>query len=207
MTRFPLSLVVERGAFKPANAVTLSRGLLIAPIFGLLWRDQGAAALGLYVLAALTDVADGWLARRFKQSSEFGAQLDAVVDNLFSLAILGFLALAYPGLIARQWLAAAVLFGGPILYLGVSWLMTRRLMMFHVWSAKVGAFLLFCLWPALALTGWTGWLWLCAAVVGLSRVEQVILMARGGRDLNAGHGLAPVSRTSRGMPGKSDPLL
>jgi phosphatidylglycerophosphate synthase len=192
MTAFPLSLVVERGAFKPANAVTLSRGLLIAPIFALLGLGQPTAALALYILAALTDLIDGWLARRFGQSSAFGAQLDAVVDNLFSVAILGFLALAYPGLIARQWLAAAILFGGPILYLGVSWLMTRRLMMFHVWSAKVGAFLLFCLWPAIAVTGWTGWLWLSALVVGASRLEQVILIARGGRDLNAGHGFVRI---------------
>ena len=195
MTGFPLSLVVERGQFKPANAVTLSRGLLILPIFGLLSVGKPTLALGLYVLAALTDLIDGWLARRFKQSSEFGAQLDAVVDNLFSLAILGFLALAYPGLMGRQWLAATVLFGGPILYLGVSWAMTRRLMMFHVWSAKVGAFLLFCLWPAIAVTGWTGWLWLCALVVGASRLEQLILIARGGRDLNAGHGFVRIVET------------
>jgi phosphatidylglycerophosphate synthase len=192
MTPFPLSLVIERGAFKPANAVTLARGVLIAPIFGLLWWGQPTPALALYVLAALTDLVDGWLARRLHQSSEFGAQLDAVVDNLFSLAILGFLALAYPGLVARQWLAAAVLFGGPIAYLGVSWLMTRRLMMFHVWSAKVGAVLLFSLWPAIALTGWTGWFWVSALVVGLSRLEQVILIARGGRDLEAAHGFVAI---------------
>jgi phosphatidylglycerophosphate synthase len=193
MTAFPLSLVVERGAFKPANTVTLSRAVLIAPIFGLLWANQTQAALSLYILAAATDLLDGWLARRFKQSSAFGAQLDAAVDNLFSLAILGFLAMAYPGLMARQWLAAAVLFGGPILYLAISWLMTRRLMMFHVWSAKVGAFLLFCLWPAIAVTGWTGWLWVCAAVVGLSRLEQIVLIARGGRDLEARHGFVAVT--------------
>ena len=195
MTGFPLSLVFERDAFKPANAVTLLRGVLIAPIFGLLWLGQPTAALALYNLAALTDLVDGWLARRFKQSSAFGAQLDAMVDNLFSVAILGFLALAYPGLIRAQWIAAAALFGGPVAYLGVSWLMTRRLMMFHVWSAKVGAFLLFCLWPAIAVTGWTGWLWLCAAVVGASRLEQVILIARGGRDLEARHGFVGVVRT------------
>ena len=193
MTGFPLSLMVERGAFKPANAVTLLRGVMIAPIFGLLWAGEPAWALTLYVAAALTDLIDGWLARRLRQSSAFGAQLDAIVDNLFSVAILGFLAMAYPGLIARQWLAAAVLFGGPIAYLGVSWLLTRRAMMFHVWSAKAGAFLLFCLWPAIALTGWTGWLWLCAAVVGLSRLEQLVLIARGGRDLEARHGFVRVT--------------
>jgi phosphatidylglycerophosphate synthase len=195
MKAFPLSLVVERGEFKPANAVTLSRGLLILPIFGLLRWGQESAALGLYVVAALTDLVDGWLARRFNQSSEFGAQLDAAVDNVFSLAILAFLAMAYPDLITRQWLAAAVLFGGPVLYLGISWLATRRLMMFHVWSAKAGAFLLFCLWPAIAITGWQGWLWLCAVVVGLSRLEQLVLIARGGRDLNAAHGFVRIARS------------
>jgi phosphatidylglycerophosphate synthase len=193
MTGGPLSLVVEQGRFKPANAVTLSRALLIAPIFAFLWLGRPTAALALYIVAALTDIFDGWLARRLRQSSEFGAQLDAVVDNFFSLAILGFLTLAYPGLVTRQWLAVAVLFGGPVAYLVVSWLMTRRLMMFHVWSAKAGAFLLFSLWPAIALTGWTGWLWLSAAVVGASRLEQVILIARGGRDLEAAHGFVAIA--------------
>jgi phosphatidylglycerophosphate synthase len=193
-TPFPLSLVIERGEFKPANAVTLARGVLIAPIYGLLWADRPSAALGVYIVAAATDIVDGWLARRLRQSSAFGAQLDAVVDNLFSVAILGFLGLAYPGLVARQWPAIAVLFGGPLLYLALSWLMTRRLMMFHVWSAKLGALLLFCLWPAIALTGWTGWLWLSAAVVGVSRLEQLILIARGGRDLEAVHGFARLAK-------------
>ena len=190
----PRRLVFEQGHFKPANLVTLSRGLAIAPIFGLLLTGRPIAAVVLYVAAALTDLVDGWLARRQGQSSAFGAQLDAVVDNLFSLAILGFLALAYPDLVASQWPAAAILFGGPILYLVISWLTTRRLMMFHVWSAKLGAVLLFSLWPAIAVTGWDGWLWLSAAVVGLSRLEQLILIARGGRDLEAAHGFVPVAR-------------
>jgi phosphatidylglycerophosphate synthase len=189
----PRRLVFEQGQFKPANLVTLARGLAIAPIFGLLLAGRSTAALVLYVLAALTDLVDGWLARRQGQSSVFGAQLDAAVDNLFSLAILGFLALAYPDLVGRQWLACAILFAGPIAYLSASWLMTRRLMMFHVWSAKLGAVLLFSLWPAIAVTGWEGWLWLCAAVVGLSRLEQLILIARGGRDLEAAHGFVPVT--------------
>ena len=185
-------LVFEGGRFKPANAVTLSRGVAIAPIFGLLLAGRHNTALGLYVAAACTDLIDGWLARRQKQSSAFGAQLDAVVDNLFSLAILAFLAMAHPELVARQWLACAVLFGGPVAYLGASWLMTRRFMMFHVWSAKLGAVLLFSLWPAIDITGWEGWLWLSAVVVGVSRLEQIILIARGGRDLEAAHGFVTV---------------
>lgn len=182
----------EGGALKIANLVTLSRGVLIGPIFALQMIDRPLWALAVYVLAASTDLVDGWLARRSGRSSEFGAQLDAIVDNLFSIAILGFLLLAYPGLAQRHVATLFVLFAGPVVYLAASWLLKRRFLMFHFWSAKIGAVLLFCLWPLVALTGSEAWLPLTAAVVGLSRLEQIVFILRGGLDLNAPHGLAPI---------------
>lgn len=188
-------VLAEGGGLKLANLVTLSRGLAVAPILVLLAAGREGWALGLYIAAAATDLIDGWLARREGRASAFGAQLDAAVDNLFSLAILAFLLMAYPGLESRQGLALAVLFGGPVAYLALSWAMTRRLMMFHFWSAKAGAFLLFVLWPLIALTGWEGWIAVAALLVGLSRLEQVVFILRGGADLDAPHGLAAVVRT------------
>lgn len=185
-------ILAEDGGLKLANIVTLSRAVLIAPIFALLIGGHGWAALAVYVVAACTDLVDGWLARRSGRSSPFGAQLDAVVDNLFSLAILGFLLLAYPGLAQRRGVALIVLFAGPVVYLAASWLLKRRFLMFHFWSAKVGAFLLFCLWPLVAVTGAEAWIPLTAAVVALSRLEQVVFILRGGLDLNAPHGLAAI---------------
>jgi len=41
----PRRLVFEGGRFKPANAVTLSRGVAIAPILGLLLAGRHSAAL------------------------------------------------------------------------------------------------------------------------------------------------------------------
>lgn len=193
MTMPPLlaRLVYEDGAWKPANAVTLSRALLILPVLALLLAGARWGALAVYGIAAATDLVDGWLARRSGQASAFGAQLDAVVDNLFSIAILAFLLLDLPGVGSRHGVALAILFAGPVAYLAVSWLLTRRLLMFHFWSAKAGAVLLFCLWPLVALTAWEGWIPLAAAVVGLSRLEQVVYILRGGRTLDAPHGLAP----------------
>lgn len=188
--RLPLALVFEGGELKWANVVTLTRGLLVLPILALLLTDQAGWALGLYVAAALTDAVDGWIARSSGRASSFGAQLDATVDNIFSLAILAFLLLAYPDMASRHGLALAILFGGPIAYLAVSWAMRRRLMMFHFWSAKAGAFLLFCLWPAIAVTGREDLVVLAAAVVGLSRLEQIVYMLRGGQNLEAPHGMA-----------------
>lgn len=188
------AVVTEGGALKLANLVTLSRALLIAPIAALLLTAHPRAALAVYVAAACTDLFDGWIARRTGRSSTFGAQLDAVVDNLFSLAILGFLSLAYPGFLGRHGLALTALFAGPIAYLAGSWLLTRRLLMFHFWSAKLGAFLLFALWPAIAVTGSEGWVVVAAVVVVASRVEQLAFILRGGFDLDASHGLAPIAQ-------------
>lgn len=184
---------VEDGELKLANLVTLSRGLLIAPILGLLAAKQTTAALVVYVVAISTDLVDGWLARRTGRDSAYGAQLDATVDNLFSLAILAFLLMAYPGLGDRHGPALALLFAAPIAYLALSWLLTRRMLMFHFWSAKAGAFLLFVAWPLVAITGWEGWIAAAAAIVAFSRAEQVAFILRGGRDVEAPHALARIA--------------
>ena len=39
--------------------------------------------LVIYTFAGLTDVLDGWLARRTRRASEFGARLDSIADLLF----------------------------------------------------------------------------------------------------------------------------
>lgn len=177
----------EGGPVKAANVISLLRAALIAPIVLLLVRQMNAAALGLYMLAVATDGLDGWLARRSGRCSDFGAVLDSVIDNVFSLGIAGFLWLALPGLYADCPVSLAILFAGPLAYLAVSWAMTGRIIMFHFHSARVGALLLFVLWPAVALTGAVWVVPVAALVTGASRIEQVLFMARGGRDPDARH--------------------
>ncbi|MEM9531138.1 MAG: CDP-diacylglycerol--glycerol-3-phosphate 3-phosphatidyltransferase [Pseudomonadota bacterium] len=71
--------------FNTATILTLFRILLI-PVMILFfylpvaWANWAAAIV--FGLAALTDWADGWVARRFNQSSRFGAFLDPVADKL-----------------------------------------------------------------------------------------------------------------------------
>ena len=67
------------------NLLTLFRIALIPVlviVFYLPFQWTHLAAVVVFVLAALTDWADGWVARRYSQYSEFGAFLDPVADKL-----------------------------------------------------------------------------------------------------------------------------
>lgn len=78
------------------NGITLVR-LLCLPIF--LWmlfgRDSRLAAGIMIGCLGATDWVDGWVARRFNQTSPFGAVFDPTVDRL--LFIVGLLALGLDG--------------------------------------------------------------------------------------------------------------
>ena len=81
------------------NLITMSRIILIPLIIALYYvpdswvalDDRNFAATAVFILAAATDWLDGYLARRLKQMSAFGAFLDPVADKLIvagALAVL-----------------------------------------------------------------------------------------------------------------------
>jgi CDP-diacylglycerol--glycerol-3-phosphate 3-phosphatidyltransferase len=63
---------------------------LIIGVYYLNWQTdtQNRVATALFVLFALTDWLDGWLARRLNQTSAFGAFLDPVADKFLICASL-----------------------------------------------------------------------------------------------------------------------
>ncbi len=83
------------------NALTMLRVLCVPLVAYLLWRDAGTdgpardAAAVVFLAAALTDLADGALARRSGQVTTFGKVADPIADKaltgvaLISLSLLG----------------------------------------------------------------------------------------------------------------------
>lgn len=73
-----------------ANALTLSRIPILLLLVGILLLDPvygGTAAFLLYGIGGLTDWADGWVARRFDQVTDFGKLMDALTDKIFTIGL------------------------------------------------------------------------------------------------------------------------
>ena len=90
------------------NLITLARLVLIpvfVAVFYLPYRWAPLAAAAIFLLAGLTDMLDGYLARRLNQTSRFGAFLDPVADKLMVAAALVLLVQAH----ATIWLAVPAL--------------------------------------------------------------------------------------------------
>ncbi|MBV1905582.1 MAG: CDP-diacylglycerol--glycerol-3-phosphate 3-phosphatidyltransferase [Pseudomonadales bacterium] len=105
------------------NLLTLVR-ILCVPIFVVVYLIPGAYiwAAAVFTIAAITDALDGYLARRWEQTTAFGAFLDPVADKLIVVSALALLIGSYnsvwmtlPGLIIigrevvisalREWMA------------------------------------------------------------------------------------------------------
>ena len=120
------------------NLLTIAR-LISAPIIALmlLLSDEpriACAALILFILAALTDWLDGYLARRWQIISGFGRMLDPIADKLMVVTLL----LAFMGTsLASIWLfiPALIIVTREIMVSGLREFMAGRNVTMHVTMA------------------------------------------------------------------------
>lgn len=110
--------VVDRVAWSPRhipNIISAIRILLVAPIAVALAHHQMVATIVLFGVAALSDAADGFLAKRYGWQSELGAVLDPAADKLLMATV--FITLAYMKLVPL-WLMETAVARDVIIVLG-----------------------------------------------------------------------------------------
>ena len=78
-----------------ANLLTLARILLIPFIVYWLGQERYVLSLFLFLVMALTDILDGFIARRWKQKTLLGSYLDPIADKLLLVTV--FICLACMG--------------------------------------------------------------------------------------------------------------
>ena len=73
-----------------ANKITMLRIILIPVFLVLAYSDKMMAALAVYIIACLSDFADGYIARHYNQISNFGKFMDPLADKMLVLAAMCF---------------------------------------------------------------------------------------------------------------------
>jgi cardiolipin synthase len=121
------------------NTLTLGRIVLVPLLVWLIITHEMLAAFLLFLLAGLSDAADGFLAKRYGWRTELGAYLDPIADKALLVSIYVTLGLAGH---LPVWLVIAVV-SRDILIVGavvLSWMMSRPLTMQPLPVSKANTF-------------------------------------------------------------------
>ena len=117
------------------NILTVFR-LLLVPVFSYLYTIEVYSwALIVFLLAALTDLLDGYLARKYNQITDFGKLADPLADKLMTLTMLFHLCSSGH---VPWWILYVMLAKELVLVIGGTFLVSRRnVVPYSNWAGKV----------------------------------------------------------------------
>jgi cardiolipin synthase len=106
------------------NLITLARILLVPVMVWAIAAGEMQVAFALFLLAGLSDLVDGFLAKRFNMATELGAYLDPLADKALIVSI--YVTLGIAGAIPR-WLVILVVSRDIMIVSAVmlSWLVNK----------------------------------------------------------------------------------
>jgi CDP-diacylglycerol--glycerol-3-phosphate 3-phosphatidyltransferase len=76
----------QASRLNPANLLTMLRIVLVPVFVSLMLYREPAWSLAVFATAAVTDLADGWLARRYGWVTALGIFIDPMADKLLQLS-------------------------------------------------------------------------------------------------------------------------
>lgn len=161
-----------------ADSMTLLR--IAGTILLVVLKPLSAGFFWIYALTGLTDVLDGWIARKTKTADNFGARLDSIADLLFYTVILiRLLPILITKLPNEIWYAAAVIFCIRISAYITSAVKYRLFASLHTYLNKLTGAAVFLI-PFLLITDYAVvFCRIVCVVAATSSLEELVIHLRG----------------------------
>ena len=125
----------------------------------------------LYVTAGLTDMLDGFLARRWGVESKFGARLDSLADFVFVLAV-GYKLYPWLNLPATLWIMIGLIALVKIINAISSYVLNHRIEYLHTKANKLTGFLLFIGMMAIGQSYFVPVAWIIACIALFAAIQE-----------------------------------
>ncbi len=122
------------------NILTVARFFLIPFIIYFIVTDQYILSFIFLTISGLTDVLDGWIARKFNFISNFGKLIDPLADKTTQLAVL--LTITFKGVIPF-WIIIVVALKEATMIAGASFLYGKELVVSSRWFGKLATVLFY----------------------------------------------------------------
>lgn len=123
------------------NILTIIRFILIPFIFISVVKNQYLTALVIFTISALTDILDGFIARKFNYISNFGKLMDPLADKLTQVSLL--LSLSILGILP-WWIFAIVFIKEGVMIICASFLYKKEdVVVYSKWYGKLATVLFY----------------------------------------------------------------
>ena len=122
------------------NILTVLRILLIPLIVIYIFTGNYILAFVFFTISGITDVADGFIARKFNLISNFGKLMDPLADKLTQIATLASLVFTH---IIPVWILLIVFLKEFIMICGASFLYGKDVVVYSKWYGKLATVLLY----------------------------------------------------------------
>ena len=164
----------KRHNWNMADTVTTVR--MVASLFLLFFPTKSIWFLVIYTFSGLTDVLDGWLARKSGRASEFGARLDSIADLLFcSVLLIRLFPVLYQKLPGEIWYAVS---GIVLVRLGayvVAAVKYHRFASLHIWLNKLTGAAVFLLPYVLLASSIVVYSWAVCILAFVASTEELAI--------------------------------
>ena len=122
------------------NILTIMRFIFIPIILNFIFQGNYILGIIVFTISGLTDVLDGFIARKFNFVSNFGKLMDPLADILTQISVLAALVSVK---IIPVWILAIVVLQELIMVVGASFLYGKNVVVYSKWYGKLATVLFY----------------------------------------------------------------